>query len=86
MENRLPLAEGQSRSEDQRYIKGIFSKLSIHEASSSRESAAMLTKEKGQQGDLPRAEVDLDMESDNDILDQSRESFYSMAREDVKLQ
>ena len=32
MENRLPQAEGQSRSEDQRNIKGIFSRLSLHES------------------------------------------------------
>lgn len=31
MEDRLPQAGGQSRSEDQRNIKGIFSKLSLHE-------------------------------------------------------
>ena len=32
MENRLPQAEGQSRSEDQRNIKGFFSQLSLHES------------------------------------------------------
>lgn len=31
MEDRLPQVEGQSRSEDQRNIKGIFSELSFHE-------------------------------------------------------
>ena len=32
MENRLPQTEGQSRSEDQRNIKGFFSQLSLHES------------------------------------------------------
>lgn len=31
MEDRVPQEEGQSRSEDQRHIKGIFSKLSLHD-------------------------------------------------------
>ena len=30
--NRLPHTEGESRSEDQRNIKGIFSRLSLHES------------------------------------------------------
>ena len=30
--NRLPHTEGESRSEDQRNIKGIFSQLSLHES------------------------------------------------------
>ena len=32
MGNRLPHTEGESRSEDQRNIKGIFSQLSLHES------------------------------------------------------
>lgn len=32
MGNRLPHTEGESRSEDQRNIKGIFSRLSLHES------------------------------------------------------
>ena len=32
MGNRLPYAERESRSEDQRNIKGIFSKLGLHES------------------------------------------------------
>lgn len=31
MENRLPLAARQSRSEDQRNIKGIFAQMTVHD-------------------------------------------------------
>ena len=85
MENCLPLAEGQSRSEDQRNIKGIFSKLSLHETTSP-ELTTTLTEGRSRAQSLAGPEVDLDMDSDNSMLDQSRESFYKMAGEDFDLQ
>ena len=94
MENRLPQAEGESRSEDQRNIKGIFSRLSLHESptaglkQSSRfekplflESTNLSAEDVASQG-LPGqgadADLDQDMGSANSMLDQSRDSFYNM--------
>lgn len=84
MENRLPQAEGESRSEDQRNIKGIFSQLSLHESrlsSPSIESTNLSAEDlasQGLAGQAADADVDQDMGSDNSMLDQSRQSFYNM--------
>ena len=93
MGNRLPHAEGESRSEDQRNIKGFFSKLGLHE------SPKVGLKEVDGIGTSPlmklrkfpaehlasqplashAADTDLDqsMGSENFMLDQSRQSFYN---------
>ena len=86
MENRLPQPEGRSRGEDQQKMKGLFSKLRIEEDSSSPETASTLTEEKGFAQSRAGPEIDFDMDSDDSMLDQSRESFYSMAVGDVGLQ
>ena len=94
MENRLPQAEGESRSEDQRNIKGIFSQLSFHEspqaglkqASSSEtpsffEPMSLSGEDQASQslaGNAADPDSNQDMDSDNSMLDQSRESFYNM--------
>lgn len=94
MENRLPQAEGESRSEDQRNIKGIFSHLSLHEnpkaglkqadgftTPPSLESTKISTQDPASQdlaGHATDADLDQDMGSDSSMLNQSRESFYNM--------
>lgn len=94
MENRLPQAEGESRSEDQRNIKGIFSQLSLHEKPKAglnrgggfgtqrvSESTNPSTENQASQGLADHAaheDVDQDTGSDSSMLDQSRESFYNM--------
>lgn len=99
MENRLPQAEGESRSEDQRNIKGIFSQLSFHEgpkaglkqASSSEtpsfhEPTTASAEDQASQslaGHAADPNFNHDMDSDNSMLDQSRESFYNMVHNGV---
>ena len=94
MENRLPQAESESRSEDQRNIKGFFSQLNLHESPKAgleqvgREtsppfitSTIIPAKNQASRGLARHTEdvdVDQDMGSDNSMLDQSRESFYNM--------
>lgn len=94
MENRLPQAEGESRSEDQRNIKGIFSQLSLHESPKAGlkqtggfGTPPFLEPTNPSAGDLTSqglachatdADVDQDMGSDNSMLNQSRESYYKM--------
>lgn len=83
MENRLPQAEGESRSEDQRNIKGIFSQLSLHESpKAGLDQAGGLGKppflESMNLSTEDLADLDQDMCSDNSMLDQSRESFYKL--------
>ncbi len=67
-------------------MKGLFSKLRIEEDSSSPETASTLTEEKGFAQSLAGPEIDFDMDSDDSMLDQSRESFYNMAVGDVESQ
>ena len=67
-------------------MKGLFSKLRIEENSSSPVPASTWTEEKGFAQRLAGPEIDFDMDSDDSMLDQSRESFYSMAGGDVELQ
>ena len=94
MENRLPQAEGESRSEDQRNIKGFFSRLSLHESPKAGlkqtggpgappflESTSVSAGDltsSGLAGHAADPDVDQDMSSDNSMLDQSRESYYRM--------
>lgn len=94
MENRLPQAEGQSRSEDQRNIKGIFSQLSLHESPKAGlkkaggfgtppflDTTNLSAEDLASQGladQTAEADLDQDTGSDNSMLDQSRESFYNM--------
>ncbi len=100
MKDRLTSVEGQPRSEDQRNIKGIFSQLSVGESPkssthSSRETTTSSSVDKsptfpGEGGvfqslAIPAGDEDLDMASDNSMLDQTRESFYNMADEDVEV-
>ena len=93
MENRLPQAEGESRSEDQRNIKGIFSQLILHESPKaglkqaggfgmppSLQSKNQSAEELACQdlaGQVADADIEQDMGSDNSMLDQSRKSFYN---------
>ena len=86
MENRLPQPEGRSRGEDQQNMKGLFSKLRIEEGSSSPEQTSALTGKKGFAYSLAGPEIDFDMDSDDSMLDQSRDSFYNLAGDDVQLQ
>ena len=67
-------------------MKGLFSKLRIEEDSSSPETASTWTEEKGFAQSRAGPEIDFDMDSDDSMLDQSRESFYNMAVGDVDLQ
>ena len=92
MGNRLPHAEGESRSEDQRNIKGFFSKLGLHDSPKAdpKEVDGVGTSSLMKLRRIPAehlasqclasdaADTDLDqsMGSDNSMLDQSRESFY----------
>lgn len=88
--NRLPHAEGESRSEDQRNIKGIFSQLSLHEspkagliqvggvATPPIESRSFFGESTASQSLAGDADVDQDMSSDNSTLGQSRESFCNI--------
>ena len=94
METRLPHAEGESRSEDQRNIKGIFSQLSLHEspkAGSTQacgfgtptfiESRSLSAEDLASQGRTVHTadeDVDQDMGVNTTTLGQSRESFYKM--------
>lgn len=94
MENRLPQAEGESRSEDQRNIKGIFSRLSLHESPKAGlkqaggfgappflESTNLSAENLASQclaGQAADADVEQDMDSENSMLDQSRRSFYNL--------
>ncbi len=96
MENRLPHAESESRSEDQRNIKGIFSQLSIHESPKDGMKLvggigkpSFIEPRNFPSNDLPSetlagpaedAGVDQDMGSDDCMLGQSRENFYDMGR------
>ena len=66
-------------------MKGLFSKLRIEE-DSSPEIASTLTEERGFAQSLAGPEIDFDMDSDDSMLDQSRESFYNMAVGDLELQ
>lgn len=78
--NRLPHAEGESRSEDQRNIKGIFSQLSLHEspkaglieaegfATPPIESRRFFGENTESQSLAGDADVDQDMSSDNSTL------------------
>ena len=66
-------------------MKGLFSKLRI-EDSSSPETASTMTEEKGFAQSLAGPEIDFDMDSDDSMLEQSRESFYNMAVGDIELQ
>lgn len=101
MADRLTNVEGQSRSEDQRNIKGIFSQLSVGDnpkssPSSSRGNAMHFPIENSatfaDEGEpfqslaVPPGDVDLDTASDNSMLDQTRESFYVMADKDLEVQ
>ena len=95
MENRLPQADGQSRSEDQRNIKGIFSQLSLHDhpEKSLQRSYQIPTPSSFHQTDhlTQGATLTQDLVSDPDystgsdkaMLEQSRESFYKIAGTDV---
>ena len=67
-------------------MKGLFSKLRIEEGSSSPEQTSALTGKKGFAHSLVGPEIDFDMDSDDSMLDQSRESFYNLAEDDVQLQ
>ena len=67
-------------------MKGLFSKLRIEEDSSPHETASTLTEDKGFAQSLAGPEIDFDMDSDDSMLDQSRESFYNMAVGGVELQ
>ena len=67
-------------------MKGLFSKLRIEEGSSSPEQTSALTGKKGFAHSLAGPEIDFDMDSDDSMLDQSRESFYNLAEDDVQLQ
>ncbi|CAF9932952.1 hypothetical protein IMSHALPRED_009020 [Imshaugia aleurites] len=94
MEIRLPQAESESRSEDQRNIKGFFSQLSLHESPRAslkqvgRQTTTPLTKStilsaddlasQSLAGHTEAADVDQDMGSDDSMLAQSRESFYDL--------
>ena len=94
MEIRLPQAESESRSEDQRNIKGFFSQLSLHESPKAslkqvgRQTTTPLTKStilsaddlasQSLAGHTEAADVDQDMGSDDSMLAQSRESFYDL--------
>ena len=66
-------------------MKGLFSKLRI-EDSSSPQHASTLTEEKGFAQSLAGPEIDFNMDSDDSMLDQSRESFYNLAGDNVELQ
>ena len=79
IKNRLPHEKEQPRSEDQRNMKGLFDKLSIKESSTSRLSAAVMAEDKGLPQELVGPEIDVGMDSDDSMLDQSRESFHNMA-------
>ena len=92
--NRLPHTEGESRSEDQRNIKGIFSQLSLHESlkaglvqaggfeiPSSIKSQSPPTEDPSSQGLIVHtADVDIDQDVglDSSILGQSREDFHNI--------
>ena len=65
--NRLPYAESESRSEDQRNIKGIFSQVSLH--GSPKPGLAAYAADAG---------VDQDMGLDNSLLSQNREGSDDM--------
>lgn len=94
MKNRLPQAEGESRSEDQRNIKGIFSQLSFHESpeaglkhTGSSETPSFYeptnpsVEDQASQGLAGHAvdpDLNQEVDSDNSMLDQSRDSFYNM--------
>ena len=69
-------------------MKGLFSKLRIEEDSSSPKTASTstMTEEKGFAQSRAGPEIDFEMDSDDSMLDQSRESFYNMAVGDVDLQ
>ena len=91
MGNRLPHAEGESRSEDQRNIKGIFSQLSLHESPKagliqaggfgtppSIDSRSLSGEDLASQSLAGDADVDQDMGSDNSTFGHRRESFYNI--------
>ena len=100
MEDRLPSTEGQTRSDDQRNMSGIFSQLSIGESPKSRtynsprtatsiseSQSPTFTHETEAHQSLAVPEVDdQGMGSDTSMLDQTRESFYQMADNDVEVQ
>jgi len=96
MEDRLPSVEGQSKAEDQRNIKGIFSQLSVGESLEISETSPPYSIDKSptftSEGEafqslaISAGDEDLGMASDNSMLDQTRESFYTMADEDIEVQ
>lgn len=91
--NRLPHAERESRSEDQRNIKGIFSQLSLHEspkagliqvggrATPPIESRSFFGENTASQSLAGDANLDQDMGSDTSTLGQSRESNIGVRQE-----
>lgn len=98
MEDRLTNVEGQPRSEDQRNIKGIFSQLSVGDSPKPNTNCSQGTAThspiahtntfagEGESLQAPPGDGDLGMASDNSMLDQTRESFYMMADEEIEVQ
>ena len=97
MEDRVSQAERQSRNEDQRNIKGIFSKLSLHEDPKRKEAndrmretqaSSMGNQSHTLMGDDPSLpgmvdEVDLEIVSNEYMLQQSQSSFRSHGRDSL---
>ena len=95
MEDRVPQAEAQSRSEDQRTINGVFSKLSFGESPASKQegdkikgltTSTILNQARTLADDSPSLpglihDFDIDMVSDDLMLQQSQDSFYNHAGE-----
>ena len=97
MEDRVPRAEaeGQSRSEDQRNINGVFSRLSFRESPASKQesdrikgltTSTILNQARTLAGDSPSLpglsnDFDMDMISNDLMLQQSQDNFYNRAGE-----
>ena len=92
MENRLPQAPSQSRSEDQRNIKGLFSNLSVEDEAdvmmmdkdfAGTESSASATGSSSRTEPASRyaSQLEVEVDSENSLLEQSREGFRQMIEE-----
>ena len=64
-------------------MKGLFSKLRIEDCCPPQHIST-LTEEKGFAQSLAGPEIDFNMDSDDSMLDQSRESFYNLAGDNAE--